>query len=88
MPENYFNRKAQAILEEYEDRLHATRRRGTELPKFPEKWIRDHIDNIWHDTGEGVVGNWIGKIYQTTNMDRKIPFMADIDPNDPLGLKK
>lgn len=88
LPENYFNRKAQAILEEYEDRLHVARRRGTELPEFPEKWIRDNIDNIWHDTGEGVVGNWIGKIYQTTNMDRRLPFMADVDPNDPLGLKK
>lgn len=87
-PENYFDLKVQAILEEYQDRLLAAQRSGKPIPGFPETLIAGRIDNIWHDTGEGVVGNWIGKVYQVTNINRKLPFMADIDPADPLGLKK
>lgn len=87
-PENYFDLKAQAILEEYQDRLLAARRRGDEIPEFPEALIASKIDNIWHDSAEGVVGNWIGKVYQITNMDRKLPFMSGVDPNDPLSLRQ
>jgi homoserine O-succinyltransferase len=45
------------------------------------------LHNTWHDTAEAVVNNWIGKVYQLTNRDRKLPFMDGIDPEDPLGLR-
>jgi len=28
----------------------------------------------------------MGKIYQLTNIDRRVPFMDGVDPRDPLGL--
>jgi len=33
-----------------------------------------------------VFNNWLGKIYQLTNQDRRLPFMEGVDPNNPLGL--
>jgi homoserine O-succinyltransferase len=47
-----------------------------------------NLDNTWHDTAEAVINNWIGKVYQVTNIDRKQPFQESVDRNDPLGLKK
>lgn len=86
-PENYFSLKCQAILEEYQDHLNATLKRGSDAPMFPEEVIIPFLDNTWHDTAEAVINNWIGKVYQLTNTDRHIPFNADINPEDPLDLK-
>jgi homoserine O-succinyltransferase len=47
-----------------------------------------YLDNTWHDSAEAVINNWVGRIYQVTNSDRKRPFMDGIDPRDPLGLKR
>ena len=45
------------------------------------------LDNTWGDTGKAVVNNWLGLVYQVTNLDRKKQFMEDVDPTDPLRLK-
>ena len=29
----------------------------------------------------------MGLVYQVTHSDRRIPFMEDVDPDDPLGLR-
>ncbi len=87
-PQHYFSRKAQAILDEYKDHLIAAKRWGKSVADFPENLIRAGLHNTWHDTAEAVVDNWVGKVYQVTNSDRKSPFMADVDPNNPLGLRK
>lgn len=47
----------------------------------------DLLENTWRDSARTVVGNWVGQVYQTTNVDRQLQFMDGIDPNDPLGLK-
>ena len=60
---------------------------GRRLPEFPESLISRYIDNTWHDTAEAIINNWIGQVYQVTNVDRKQPFKEHIDPADPLGLK-
>ena len=86
-PEHYLDVQQQAILAEYRDWLLAARQRGEPPPEFPERLVEAGLDNTWHDTGEAVVGNWIGQVYQVTNSDRRIPFMDGIDPNDPLGLR-
>ncbi len=85
-PENYLGPLQRAILEEYRDRVLEARGRGDDAPPFPEDLITPMLDNTWHDTAEGIVGNWIGKVYQVTHQDRKLPFMEGVDPNDPLGL--
>ncbi|MCF1182576.1 homoserine O-succinyltransferase [Marichromatium gracile] len=85
-PEAYFGLQARAILDEYRGRVIAARERGEALPPFPEARIVAGLDNTWHDTAEGVLGNWMGLIYQVTNSDRKLPFMPHVDPHDPLAL--
>ena len=55
---------------------------------FPEKQIEPHLDNTWRDTGKAIFNNWLGLVYQLTNVDRKIPFIPGVDPNDPLGFNK
>ncbi|MDO8704121.1 MAG: hypothetical protein Q7J84_04170, partial [Sulfuricaulis sp.] len=62
--------------------------RGAPLPDLPESIVVPSLDNTWHDTAEAVINNWIGKVYQVTNNDRKKPFQANVDPNDPLGLRR
>ena len=86
--DNYFSLKARAILEEHRDRVLAAKVQERVLPDFPESLIAASLDNTWHDTAEAVIDNWVGKVYLLTNHDRKLPFQAGVDPNDPLGLKK
>ncbi len=85
-PEHYIRIKDRAILEEHRDRVLCALDQGREPPQLPEGKIATGLDNTWHDTAEGVVGNWMGKIYQLTNSDRRLPFMEGVNPNDPLGL--
>jgi homoserine O-succinyltransferase/O-acetyltransferase len=87
-PEHYFRLKVQAILDEHQDKVLAALRAGREPPELPEAFIARSLDNTWHDTAEAVIDNWIGKVYQITNNDRKLPFMDGVDPEDPLGLRR
>jgi len=56
------------------------------VDEFPESQVLEHIDNTWKDTAKAVFNNWLGKIYQLTNQDRRLPFMEGVDPNNPLSL--
>jgi homoserine O-succinyltransferase/O-acetyltransferase len=85
-PENYFSLRTKAIFQEYKERILASRENGTEAPEFPEALIAPTLDNTWHDSGEAVINNWMGKVYQLTHIDRRIPFREDIDPANPLSL--
>ncbi len=66
-PENYFTRQAQAILDEYRERVAAAREKGGEPPAFPEELISRSLDNTWRDSAAAVINNWIGKVYQLTH---------------------
>jgi len=85
-PENYFDPQIQALFDEYRERISAARGQKKTLPLFPEDIVEPVLHNTWRDTAEAIVGNWIGKVYQITNLDRKIPFMDGVDPKDPLGI--
>jgi len=85
-PKHYFGPREQALLNEYRCRLEAAVERGGPVPEFPEARVADRVDNTWHDTAEAVVANWIGLMYQITHRDRKLPFMDEVDPANPLGL--
>jgi len=85
-PENHFRPRERAILHEYRRRLDAARDAGGPAPAFPEQLVAGCIDNTWHDTAEGILGNWIGLVYQLTHEQRALPFMAGVDPHNPLGL--
>jgi len=86
-PDNYFSLQCQAILDEFRDRVIAARDQGQPPPDLPESLIVNKLDNTWHDTAEAVINNWMGKVYQITNQDRRLPFMTGLDPNNPLGLR-
>jgi homoserine O-succinyltransferase len=84
-PENYFRPQVQAILDEHAERVRAARERGEAIPEMPEAIVIPHLDNTWHDTGEAVINNWVGKIYQLTDIDRRKPFARNVDVSRPLG---
>ncbi len=85
-PEHYVPLREQAILEEHRERVLKALDRGRNPPDLPEALIAPRLDNTWHDTAEGVVGNWMGLIYLVTHHNRKVAYMDHIDPADPLGL--
>ena len=85
-PQNYFSLQAQASLNEYKLQVIKAKQNNNDFPDFPEDLISEKLDNTWHDTAEAIINNWIGKVYQVTNMDRKIAFQDGIDPNNPLNL--
>jgi len=85
-PEHYFNEEVCRVFSEYEAKVRTAKSTGITLEEFPENLILEYIDNTWRDTAKAVFNNWLGKIYQITNQDRRLPFMAGIDPNNPLGL--
>lgn len=86
-PENYFSIQAQAILLEYQDKLQDAKKANKNIPEFPEELILERLNNTWHDTAIGIINNWIGRVYQLTNKDRRKCFMEGVDPDDPLGIR-
>lgn len=83
-PSNYMTLQSRAILNEFE---HKIRSKNAQISDFPEKLINERMENIWRDTSKSVLNNWIGHVYQTTNiMDRKKQFLDGINPENPLGL--
>lgn len=86
LPENYFSHQSRALLEEYQDRLETARDAGRPAPEFPEQHLVSRLDNTWHDSAEAVINNWIGKVYQITDIDQRVPFRPSVDPSNPLGL--
>lgn len=85
-PANYFNTYVRQVFTDYEQHVRSARKNGRPLDAFPEKLVLEHIDNTWRDTARAVFNNWLGKVYQLTNQDRRLPFMDGIDPENPLGL--
>ena len=45
------------------------------------------LDNTWGDTAKAVINNWLGLVYQTTNLARNKQYMPGIHPDDPLNLR-
>lgn len=83
-PENYFNTEVKQILSKHEEQVKIAKDDKTPLPQFPEQTILIHLDNTWRDTAKAVFNNWLGKVYQITNQDRRLPFMDGVDPEAPL----
>ncbi len=78
LPEHYFTSEALEMIEDY---------RHKPQSELPEELIAPHIENTWRDSARAIIGNWIGQVYQTTNMDRRKHFMDGINPDNPLELK-
>ena len=86
-PENYFSEEAGKIASQYLQRALEAKANDDALPEFPESELHTFVDNTWGDTGKAIVNNWLGLVYQLTNLDRHQQYMQGVDPNDPLKLK-
>ena len=86
-PEGYFAAAAREMLEHHRDAVMEAMAHGVTPPAFPDDALEPRLDNTWTDTGKAMFNNWLGLVYQLTDADRRTPLMADLDPNDPLGLK-
>ena len=86
-PENYFPDAAGDIATSYIDEALAERTKGIDSPTFPEAELQALVDNTWGDTGKAIINNWLGLVYQLTNVDRRQQFMPGVNPEDPLKLK-
>jgi len=84
-PENYLRPHAARIAREHVEAVFAARDSGTEPPPFPEDALAPLLDNTWSDTGKVIFNNWLGLIYKLTDVERGVPFMRGVDPQDPLG---
>ena len=86
MPEHYFSDFNAAVFREYQARVDQSLAANQQTPEFPEELVIPQLRNTWQDTARVVVGNWIGLIYQYTNVDRRIPYMQGVDIDNPLNL--
>jgi homoserine O-succinyltransferase len=87
-PDNYFNETAGRLADEYQKIVYDSLKKGKAVSDFPEEKIEMHLDNTWRETGKAIFNNWLGLVYKLTHIDRKIPFIDGVNPEDPLGLKK
>lgn len=85
-PENYFSEEAIQLLEAFIAKLKREEPAKADLSALFEKELEALLDNTWGDTAKAVVNNWLGLVYQVTNLDRTKQFMDDVDPDDPLQL--
>lgn len=85
-PDHYFDAGVQKLLADYAGRVILAKAKGKPLEPLPEAEIIPHLDITWRDSAKAVFNNWLGKVYQITNQDRRLPFMDGIDPENPLGL--
>ncbi|MCK9606127.1 MAG: homoserine O-succinyltransferase [Methylomonas sp.] len=85
-PEHYFDVGVQKLLADYAGRVILAKAKGKPLEPLPEAQIIPQLDITWRDSAKAVFNNWLGKVYQITNQDRRLPFMGGIDPENPLGL--
>jgi homoserine O-succinyltransferase len=77
-PVHYFSSEAMEIIEKF--------KQNPNPDHFPEDEITPLIENTWRDSARAIIGNWIGKVYQTTNINRHKQYMDGIDPENPLGI--
>lgn len=86
-PEHYFAPEAIVVLEPYKKQVLEAKADRRTAPEFPEARVRPYVDNTWTDTGKAMFNNWLGLVYQLTDIDRNGLFMSGVDPHDPLNLK-
>lgn len=83
-PDHYFDHVAARIAGDHLEAALEARAAGRPLPTFPEAALAATLENTWTDTSRAVFNNWLGLVYQLTDIERGVPFMQGIDPEDPL----
>jgi homoserine O-succinyltransferase len=85
-PEHYFPDEAVMVANQFVEQARKAQAKGEPLPGLLEQELETLLDNTWGDTAKAMVNNWLGLVYQVTNLDRNKQFMEEVDPNDPLGI--
>lgn len=86
-PEHYFSPTAARLAGAHLEEALAARKAGRPLPPFPEEELAAMLDNTWTDTAKAIFNNWLGLVYQLTDLERGVPFMDGVDPDDPIGWR-
>lgn len=84
-PLNYLPADAAREVRDYLEAAHDAIAGGRVPPSFPDGALAARLDNTWTDTGKAIFNNWLGQIYRLTDVERGVPFMPDVDPDNPLG---
>ena len=85
-PENYFSESAGHIAERFVKEAERALWEDRPLPDYLEQEIGPRLDNTWGDTAKAIVANWLGLVYQLTNLDRRKQYMEGVDPENPLNF--
>lgn len=83
-PRHYFSARAAEIAERFVRESETALREDRLLPDYLEPDIAPELDNTWGDTAKAIVANWLGLVYQVTNLDRREQYMEGVDPDNPL----
>jgi len=86
LPENYLPERAARIAELFVKAAQAAVRDGRPIPDQLESEIAAELDNTWGDTAKAIVANWLGLVYQLTNLDRRRQYMEGVNPDNPLNI--
>jgi homoserine O-succinyltransferase len=86
-PAHYFSGKAAGIAERFVQEAERALWEDQPLPDFLEKEIGPELDNTWGDTAKAIVANWLGLVYQFTNLNRHKQYMDGVNPDNPLNVK-
>ncbi len=86
-PEHYFPEEARRIAARYVEESRERVTSGLPVTDTLEQELDGLLDNTWGDTAKAIVNNWLGLVYQLTNLDRRNQFMPGVDPDDPLQLR-
>lgn len=81
-PDNYFHDGLQDLVRRFD----AAVLDGHDDARELESSITEQLDNTWSDTAKAIVSNWLGLVYQLTNIERRLQFMEGVNPRDPLGI--
>jgi len=87
-PDNYFPPEVAHSAERFVQEAERALWEDRPLPDFLEPEIETGLDNTWGDSAKAIIANWLGLVYQLTNLDRHQQYMADVDPDNPLGMKQ
>lgn len=80
-PVNYFTASARQSIDELASD-------PVSLIDYLDTVLDRQVDNTWGDTAKAIVNNWLGIVYQLTNLDRRQQFMPGVDRDDPLERLK
>ena len=85
LPEGYLSPEGAHLLRDHLEAALDARDRGAPVPPLPEERLAPLLDNTWTDTAKVLFSNWLGVVYQLTDLERGVPFMPGVDPDDPLA---